>query len=210
MYQEFLVYKKEAFMAMSQSTIVFDLARSAEKMCSWDNIGNTNLAWSSGPYLESPGNKQPIDRSFPYIIRTSIESQMVAKRIAENSEQEKIEGGRKIELPEIDGSRVEPYIARTSIIEQFEIFKSAAKIFGAPINKKQADKLRGKIDGTLLDRLVQVARRRNELAHQDSCDLPTMKEAVEYFYEITSVAVEFAFLADEGKLDNQALQRTSR
>ena len=36
---------------------------------------------------------------------------------------------KKIDLPEVDGSRVEPYIAKAAIIEQFELFKEICVLF---------------------------------------------------------------------------------
>lgn len=189
-------------MAMNQAAIVFDLARSAEKMCEWKNIGNDNCAWVEGPFIEAPFNKIKIDRSFPYVVKASLESRVVAQRSEQIFQCKPESGMRKIELPEVDGSRVEPYLAKAAIIEQFEIFKEVCVIFKAPFNKKRAEKQRGFVDDVLLDRLINAVTRRNELAHQDECQPPTMREAVEYFYDITELAVQFGSLANEGVFDD--------
>ena len=107
---------------MNQVSIVFDLARAAEKMCEWKNVGSSKQAWSEGPFIEAPANQRIID------------------------------------LPEVDGSKVEPYIAKAAIIEQFEIFKEICVFFQAPFNKKRAEKLRGCVDDVLLDRLIAAGR----------------------------------------------------
>ena len=159
---------------MNQVSIVFDLARAAEKMCEWKNVGSSKQAWSEGPFIEAPANQRIID------------------------------------LPEVDGSKVEPYIAKAAIIEQFEIFKEICVFFQAPFNKKRAEKLRGCVDDVLLDRLIAAVTRRNELTHQDDCQPPTMREAVEYFYDITELAVQFGSLASEGLFDNKSIQPTAK
>jgi hypothetical protein len=110
----------------------------------------------------------------------------------------------------VDGSKVEPYIAKAAIIEQFEIFKEICVFFQAPFNKKRAEKLRGCVDDVLLDRLIAAVTRRNELTHQDDCQPPTMREAVEYFYDITELAVQFGSLASEGLFDNKSIQPTAK
>ncbi|WP_417534973.1 hypothetical protein [Marinobacterium stanieri] len=209
MFDEYKKYERKAHMAMSQVSIVFDLARAAEKMCEWKNIGNRNEAWSEGPFIEAPANKSKIDRSFPYVVTTSIETQVIAKRVDKVFQRESENGMKKIDLPEIDGSRVEPYIAKAAIIEQFELFKEICVFFHAPFNKKRAEKLRGVVDDVLLDRLVFAATRRNELTHQDECKPPTMREAVEYFYDITELAVQFGSLANDGVFDNKPIQPTA-
>jgi hypothetical protein len=45
-------------MAMNQVSIVFDLARAAEKMCEWKNVGSSKQAWSEGPFIEAPANQR--------------------------------------------------------------------------------------------------------------------------------------------------------
>ena len=209
MFDEYKKYERKAHMAMSQVSIVFDLARGAEKMCEWKNVGDRNGAWSEGPFIEAPANRRKIDRSYPYVVITSIESRVIAKRVDQVFQRESEDGMKKIDLPEIDGSRVEPYIAKTAIIEQFELFKEICVYFRAPFNKKRAEKLRGVVDDIFLDRLVAAASRRNELTHQDECPPPTMREAVEYFYDITELAVQFGSLANDGVFDNKSIQPTA-
>lgn len=203
MFDEYTKYEQNAHMAMNQVSIVFDLARAAEKMCEWKNVGSSNKAWSEGPLIEAPANHIKIDRSFPYVVRTSIEARVIAKRADQIFQKEAETGMKKIDLPEVDGSRVEPYIAKAAIIEQFELFKEICVFFQAPFNKKRAENLRGCVDDVLLDRLIAAVTRRNELTHQDECQPPTMREAVEYFYDITELAVQFGSLASEGVFDNK-------
>lgn len=210
MFDEYQKYTQKAHMAMNQVSIVFDLARAAEKMCEWKNVGSDNKAWVEGPFIEAPANQRKVDRSFPYILRSSLETQVIAKRSDQIFKREAESGMKRIDLPEVDGSRVEPYIAKAAIIEQFELFKEVCSIFHAPFNKKNADKLRGIVDDALLDRLINAVNRRNELTYQDECQPPTMREAVEYFYDITKLAVEFGSLSNDGIFDNKELQRTSR
>ncbi len=205
MFNAYMKYEQKAHMAMNQVAIVFDLARSAEKMCEWKNIGNDNNAWIEGPLIESPANKAKIDRSFPYIVKTSIESRAIAARADVVFKRESESGMRRIELPEIDGSRVAPYIAKAAIIEQFELFKEICILFKAPFNIKQAKTFRGVVDDSLLERLAAAVKRRNELTHQDECQQPTMREAVEYFYDITELAVHFGELASEGVFDKKTM-----
>lgn len=210
MFDEYKKYEQKAHMAMNQVSIVFDLARAAEKMCEWKNVGNSNEAWSEGPLIEAPANQRKIDRSFPYVVRTSIEAQVISKRADQIFQREAERGMKRIDLPEVDGSRVEPYIAKAAIIEQFELFKEICILFQAPFNKKRAEKLRGCVDDMLLDRLIAAVTRRNELTHQDECQPPTMREAVEYFYDITELAVQFGFLANDGVFDNNSIQPTAK
>ncbi|WP_143543354.1 hypothetical protein, partial [Salinicola salarius] len=199
MFDEYTKYEQKAHRAMNQVSIVFDLARAAEKMCEWKNVGSSNKAWSEGPFIETPANQRTIDRSFPYIVRASIEARVIAKRTDHIFQKEAESGMKKIDLPEVDGSRVEPYIAKAAIIEQFELFKEICVLFQAPFNKKRAEKLRGCVDDAILDRLISAVTRRNELTHQDECQPPTMREAVEYFYDITELAVQLGSLPDSVK-----------
>jgi hypothetical protein len=201
---------QRAHMAMNQSSIVFDLARAAEKMCEWKNIGEDNGVWIEGPFIEAPANHLKIDRTFPYVLKTSLESRVVAQRSEQVFDYESKKNMKKIELPEVEGSRVEPYVAKAAIIEQFELFKEVCILFNAPFNNKQATKMRGIISDTLLDRLVSAAGRRNELTHADECQPPTMREAVEYFYDITELSVQFGELFNVGAFDSKESQRTGR
>ncbi|MNV16430.1 hypothetical protein D3C71_1071920 [compost metagenome] len=210
MFDEYKKYEHKAHMAMSQVSIVFDLARAAEKMCEWKNVGNNNKAWTEGPFIEAPANQRKIDRSFPYVVRTSIEAQVIARRADQIFPREAERNMQRITLPEVDGSRVEPYIAKAAIIEQFELFKEICILFQAPFNKKQAEKLRGCVDDILLERLISAVTRRNELTHQDECQPPTMREAVEYFYDITELAVQFGALVKNGVFEKKLIQPTAK
>lgn len=116
MFDEYKKYEHKAHMAMSQVSIVFDLARAAEKMCEWKNVGNSNKAWTEGPFIEAPANQRKIDRSFPYVVRTNIEAQIIARRADQIFPLEAERNMQRITLPEVDGSRVEPYLAKAAII----------------------------------------------------------------------------------------------
>ena len=143
------------------------------------------------PYLASPANCPEINHSHPYIICSSLESRVTAGLIYGDAPSKLPNGGVPILLPNINGSRVEPYIARMVIIEQFEMLKDFLNEFNGPTNKKRSQEWIEKVGRDSIDRMAIITDRRNELTHDKSFRMPTMKEAVEYFCECRNLAVIF-------------------
>ena len=99
-------------------------------------------------------------------------------------------GGVKIPIPpkDIHESRVEPIISKLAIIEQFELFKEFLITFDGPFNNKKCKAWEGRVDQEDLDLVAKLANRRNELTHDSVYELPSMKEAVAYFYNLRQLA----------------------
>lgn len=170
--------------AICDVAMCFDLARSAEKMMSWEYIGNDNKAWTEGPYLTSPANKKDIDRSHPYAMRSSIYMQKIAELVVDNKFNKNGKTSMPISKIESYQSRVEPIISKLLIIEQFEIFKDFMVSCDGPYNKKQVAKWVGVLPEIVLEKISSLTTRRNELTHDIDYEQPTMKEAVEFFYAL--------------------------
>ncbi|WGK83142.1 hypothetical protein PYE51_17405 [Vibrio aestuarianus] len=187
------LYLDKSSKAMLAATLSFDYARSAEKMTEWNCVGRDNQAWNNGPFLASPANKPDLDRSYPYCFKTSKEFAMTAQIILGDNPEKLEGGGVKIPLPPKDEneSRVEPVLAKLAIIEQFELFKEYLSTFDGPTNKKRRKAWEGKVESSTLELVTDLTNRRNELTHDSIYHLPTMKEAVEYFYKLRQLAVIF-------------------
>lgn len=170
--------------SICDAAVSFDLARAAEKLMSWECVGDDNPAWKDGPYLFAPANKKNINRSHPYIMRSSIYMQVIAGVVVDNQ----FDGSGKTPIPmstlEAEQSRVEPIISKLVIIEQFEIFKDFMISCDGPYNKKQANKWVGILPEDILNKISDLTLRRNELTHDITYQLSTMKEAVEFFYAL--------------------------
>ncbi|MBN6513549.1 hypothetical protein [Acinetobacter pittii] len=187
----FLNYKNLSTKSICDAAMSFDLARSAEKMMNWEYIGDDNPAWKDGPYLSSPANKKQIDRSHPYCMRSSIYMRAIAGIVVEDE----FNGTGKTKIPasQLDPykSRVEPIISKLVIIEQFELFKAFMICCDGPYNKKQVNKWVGKLPQEILDKISSLTLRRNELTHDTDYELPTMKEAVEFFYALRFICGKY-------------------
>lgn len=177
---------KDLGQSILSSCLVYDYARSAEKMLCWDNLGNNHPAWNEdGPYLSSGVNIEQINHEHPYCLRISKESAMAAHLVlGDQPEVEEANGGAKADLypSNKQGSRVEPIIAKLAIIDIFELYKQFLISFDGPFNHKKAKEWVNIISKDLQERIKSVVDRRNELTHDKNYNLPTMKEAVEYFY----------------------------
>lgn len=175
---------------MLAAALTYDNARAAEKMADWHCVGEDNVAWKEGPYLSAGANKKQIDRSHPYCFRTSDEFGAIAGIVMGANPGKSENGGVKIPLPPKDKheSRVEPVIAKLAIIEQFELFKEFLITFDGPYNKKRCKAWEGRVEQELLDLVGELTSRRNELTHDSDCELPSMKEAVAYFYHLHQLA----------------------
>lgn len=183
-------YLDKSGKAMLAAGLTFDHARAAEKMADWHCVGAESNAWKEGPYLSAPDNYPEIDHSFPYCFRTSDELGMILGIILGPEPELSENGGIKVPLPPKDNheSRVEPVIAKLAIIEQFELFKEFLITFDGPYNKKRCAPWAGRVEQQYLDLIWELTDRRNELTHDTDYDLPSMREAVEYFYELRQLA----------------------
>lgn len=170
--------------AICDAVMSFDQARSAEKMMGWEYVGEDNSAWEEGPYLSSGANQKDIDRNHPYCMRSSIYMRAIAGIVLDN--QFSNTGKTHIPTSKIKShqSRVEPIIAKLIMIEQFEIFKDFMVSCDGPYNKKQVEKWVGKLPDDVLSEISRLTLRRNALTHDIDYELPTMKEAVEFFYTL--------------------------
>ncbi|GGJ85196.1 hypothetical protein [Pseudomonas matsuisoli] len=206
--EKFLKTSNEAMLA---SAYVFDHARSAEKMTDPNCCGEENSAWQEGPFLSSPANERQIARSHPYCLRTSKEMAMTAYIVLGESPEKSENGGVHMPLPPKDRnqSRVEPVIAKLAIIEQFEIFKEFLESFDGPYNKKKRKEWEEKVGENVLSRVRSLTDRRNELTHDSPKILPTMKEAVECFYELRSLA-EILWIEANNRLQRTAVSDVRR
>lgn len=176
--------------AMLAVMLTYDHARAAEKMADFNCIGDNNAAWEKGPYLSSGANQKQIDRTHPYCFRTSDEFSIVSKMVLGPNPKKHKNGGVRIPLPPKDehNSRVEPVISKLAIIEQFELFKDFLMTFDGPFNKKRCKEWEGKIEHSLLDLVGELTDRRNELTHDSDHPLPSIQEAVAYFYHLRKLA----------------------
>lgn len=183
-------YLDKSGKAMLAACLTYDNARAAEKMADWNCVGDDNKAWIEGPYLSAGANQKKIDRSHPYCFRTSHEFGVVAGIVIGPNPMKSANGGVQIPLPPkgIHESRVEPVISKLAIIEQFELFKEFLMKFDGPFNGKRCKAWVGRIDQEILDEVTKLTDRRNELTHDSSYELPSMKEAVRYFCQLRQLA----------------------
>lgn len=183
-------YLEKSGKAMLAACLTYDNARAAEKMADWHCVGEDNEAWQEGPYLSAGANQKQIDRSHPYCFKTSREFGVVARIVMGPNPERSENGGVKIPLPpkDLHESRVEPVISKLAIIEQFELFKEFLITFDGPYNKKRCDAWGGRVDQAILDTVRQLTNRRNELTHDSDYKLPSMNEAVDYFYHLRQIA----------------------
>ena len=161
----------------------------------------------SGTILSAGANQKQIDRSQPYCFRTSIEFRVVAGIVLGPNPKKSQNGGVKIPLPpkDIHESRVEPVISKLAIIEQFELFKEFLVTFDGPFNKKKCKDWEGRIEKDVLELVRELTNRRNELTHDSDYDLPSIKEAVEYFYQLRQLAEKLY----ERSAANKSMQPTA-
>ena len=183
-------YLDKSGKAMLAACLTYDHARAAEKMVDWHCVGEDNVAWKEGPYLSAGANQKQINCSYPYYFRSSNEFGIVAGIIMGPNPKESENGRVKIPLPPKDKheSRVDPVISKLAIIEQFELFKEFLITFDGPFNKKRCQAWEGRVEKGLLDLVCKLTERRNELTHDSDYDLPSIKEAVTYFYHLRQLA----------------------
>lgn len=185
-------YVKISNSAMFASVLAHDLARSSEKMAD-PNLVNSDEAWSVGPYICSPSNKPAIIHDYPYVFRMSSYLEWVCSIIY--GENPQIETNGRVKLPETrkldNGSVVEHILAKLSMIEQYEIYKDFLRKIEGPINKVLGEKWQGIAKEYYLQEHKIVTNRRNELVHEIEYLLPSMEEAVKYFYKLRKLAEYF-------------------
>ncbi|GAA5113425.1 hypothetical protein GCM10023211_21540 [Orbus sasakiae] len=184
-------YIKNSGEALLSACFVYDNARSAEKMLDWKFLGKDNLAWTEGPCLSAPANAEQINHEYPYILNMSKEFSVAANLVIGNTPIKNANGGVTAPMSpprNKDGSRVESVIAKLAIIEQFEIYKEFLITFEGPYNKKRLQAWQHLISEDHSKIISTLTNRRNELTHDKNCLLPTMKEAVEYYYLIKQSA----------------------
>ncbi|OOF07869.1 hypothetical protein BZG82_15980 [Salinivibrio sp. PR5] len=184
-------YLEKSGRAMLAACLTYYSARSAEKMADWHCVGEDNEAWKGGPYLSAGANQKQIDRSHSYCFKTSREFGVVAGIVMGSNPERSENGGVKTPLPskDMNGSRVEPVISKLAIIEQFELFKEFLITFDGPCNIKRCSAWEGRVEKTVLDTVRKLTNRRNELTHDFDHKLPSMKEAMEYFYCLRQISL---------------------
>lgn len=183
-------YLDKSAKSMFAVCLTFDSARAAEKMTDFSCTGANNIAWKEGPYLTAGADQKEIDRTRPYVIKTSLEFGVAAGIVMGSNPKKAENGGVAMPLPPMGAnrSRVEPVISKLAIIEQFELFKDFLKTFDGPVNKKKCKEWEGRADKSLLELVTELTDRRNSLTHDSDHQLPSMKEAVEYFYSLRQLA----------------------
>ena len=185
-------YLEKSASGLIGAALIYDYAISAEKMLSWQCVGTENEAWKTGPYLSAGADDDQIDRSHPYCLRISLETQGALWVCLEEKPELNVDGGFRAPIPpSVPGTwSAEPYVAKMAIIEQFELYKVFASETGAPMNEKTSKHWAGRIDDRYLDLLRDRTNRRNALTHELLPTPPTMREAVEFGHIMRIIAGE--------------------
>jgi len=191
--QDFERYVEAAGQSLLAAISVYDLAIASNKMMSWDCVGDDNDAWKQGPYISAGQGEQQIDRTRPYCLMVSKEFSVSCRLVIGPDPKVGSNGG--VRLPLAKGfSEAEKTIAKLIIIEQFEIFKDFWSRHDGPYNQKNAKKWEGKGFDDTLAHLRALIDRRNELVHNDPCELPRIREAVEYYFGLRVSSEQLAGL----------------
>lgn len=86
-------------------------------------------------------------------------------------------------------SRADYFIARLTVIDQFEIYKAFLRTFDGPFNAKRADAWKECLDPTTNYWVRYVIDRRNELTHESGIATPPeMHEVVSYAGRLHTLA----------------------
>lgn len=191
---DFQEYVEASGKALLAAMSVHDLATAADKMMSWDCVGSDNDAWKVGPFISAGKGEAQIDRSRPYCLIVSKEFSVSATLVLGPNPKVGINGGVKIPFSEDSNKfrNTEMTISKLIIIEQFELFKDFWAKHDGPYNAKQAKKWRGKGFDSVLDRLEILTNRRNELVHNDACEIPKIREAVDFYFGLHSASEKLA------------------
>lgn len=191
---DFPRYVEAAGKALLAAMSVYDLATASNKMISFDCVGIENDAWKEGPFISAGKGEEQIDRSRAYCLKISKEFSVSATLVLGPNPKVSSNGGVKIPISEDpkEFGNAEKTISKLIIIEQFEIFKDFWAKHDGPYNAKQAKEWRGKDFDEVLDRLETLTKRRNELVHNDPCEPPKIREAVEFYYGLRTASERLA------------------
>ena len=209
MIADFQRYVESAGAALLEAMTVYDLATASNKMLSFDCVGSDNKAWTEGPFISACEGGIQIDRSHPYYLRISKEFSVSATLVLGSNPEVGTNGGVKVPLRK-DASEfghAERTISKLIIIEQFEIFKDFWVKHDGPYNHKQSKKWRGKGFDDILDQLELLTKRRNELVHNDPCDAPNIREAVEFYYSLRCFSERLSRVEPTAEAALQSLMR---
>ena len=184
--EDFQQYVEAAGKALLAAMSVYDLATASSKMLAFECVGDDNDAWKEGPFLSAGKGEVPIDRSRPYCLAISKEFSVSATLVTGPKPKASANGGVKLPISGLGSA--EKTISKLIIIEQFEIFKDFWVKYDGPFNAKQTKKWRGRNVDDVLDRLEVQTKRRNELVHNDPCEPPTIREAIEFYYDLRTAS----------------------
>ncbi|WP_024904443.1 hypothetical protein [Robbsia andropogonis] len=190
----YALYSELSQLSIHQATHIFDLARSAEKMLVLDYIGSENDAWKTGPYLSAPENQSGICHEYPYCLFVSKETQAafnISTTGNYRTAPQPVDGAFPYalpNLPEKNGSHADVYVAKSVIIEQYELFKTYMRSSNAPFNERTVKASGNLFPEVWTKAILQLVRRRNELTHEVDAPRPDMKEAIEYYYLCLQIA----------------------
>ncbi|WP_273728800.1 hypothetical protein [Brucella gallinifaecis] len=193
-------YREFSGRSLVQATAIYDLARAAERITRHKTDDRNT---QEGPYLEH--QDMQLNDASGYILRVSIEMNAAINIYYTDDvySAPKSLGNSVLanmpELTELNGSRVTPYIAKTCIIEQFEILKKFLISIGAPFSMAALKKQKINMDDQIYQRLLNLINRRNELTHDLVFKLPDMKEAVEFAHSCRFIAKQFSVSSEANK-----------
>lgn len=181
-------YLEAAHKSAYQFSIVYDLGRSAEKLTTPVDASKSEKFWLTPPYLHSLSDDEKHKiHCGRYVLVSSRESDMIYRNRVSTEKLQLPDG--QIPLPSVHGSRVEVCLAKAMIIEQFELLKIfLSTTTHVPYNKKRLRRIKEEVYPIFFHLLDGIIDRRNEVVHEPSASLPTMKEATAYFYYCTRSA----------------------
>jgi hypothetical protein len=190
LHNDFQQYVETAGIALLAAMSVYDLAAASDKMLSFSCVGEHNSAWKEGPFISSGKDEVQIDRTRPYCLVISKEFSVSIKLVVGSNPEVADNGGVKIPLPNgsSDFRNAERTISKLIIIEQFELFKEFWVKHDGPYSAKQAKKWRGRGLDDTLNNLEILTKRRNEIVHNDPCDPPNIREAVDFYYGLRTAS----------------------
>jgi len=186
----YIEYLKFSAQSILQSTYVYDHARSAERLTDHLPINK-----EVGPYLASHDADLTALSACYLFISIEMQAAFNVSKTGRYDQSPAAPNGRiPLELdllPTLEGSRVTPYVAKTAIVEQFELLKKYLIYVNAPYNVKMLEKSREILDVDIFDKMERLILRRNELTHEIDAPMASMKNAVEYFYSCRWLATFF-------------------
>jgi len=179
-------YLKESDIYMLSLYNSMDFAVAAEKMFSWDNLGEDNAAWKEGPYISSGANEKDIDHSKPYCIRLSDENSFLSNYILGPNPKIEKNGGCKM-LDDRSLIKTTTIISTVAINMQFSLLeafefdtvleymtsnsleKEKRQYNRSPVKKRLeiiSNMLNKKIENELQNAYSSVSNFRNLLTHE--------------------------------------------